>query len=317
MGYRAVTALVLTALALLTVLGCLLARFVSSTNHVLVIAATFSPYAVLPGLAAVAIAGFSRRWLLLAVALVLVGALAAPQLRALVTGPGPAGTGPTLTLATLNLRLGSADPAQVLALARQRRLQLLLVQELTPAEAVALRAAGLEAELPHHYLRPQDGGSGIGIYSAYPLQQPHSYPGFSLQVASAVVRLPTGQQFTVLSSHLSAPWPQPAGPWRAEAARLASVLAGLPGTLIDAGDFNATTSHRVLRRLISTGGVRDAATEAGTLTLRSYPADRGPLPPLVGIDHVLIRGLSARRLDTVRVAGSDHRAVVATLRLPH
>ena len=39
-----------------------------------------------------------------------------------------------------------------------------------------------------------------------------------------------------------------------------------------------------------------------------------PIPPLMALDHVLVRGpLHATDTQTVSIAGTDHRALIATL----
>ncbi|MFD3812271.1 hypothetical protein [Rhodococcus sp. NPDC058639] len=58
----------------------------------------------------------------------------------------------------------------------------------------------------------------------------------------------------------------------------------------------------------------DAAEQVGAGHLRTYPTGKR-IPPVVGIDHILVAGGSATEVETVSVPGSDHRAVVAQLRL--
>src|ERR1022692_4201119 len=62
-------------------------RYVTSTNHLLVLAATGSPYVALIALIALGILLISRRWIEAAVALIIVVGLAAPMLKVLLTWP--------------------------------------------------------------------------------------------------------------------------------------------------------------------------------------------------------------------------------------
>jgi endonuclease/exonuclease/phosphatase (EEP) superfamily protein YafD len=80
------------------------------------------------------------------------------------------------------------------------------------------------------------------------------------------------------------------------------------------GDFNATLDHSVLRTAL--GGCRSAAAGTGHGLVGTYPAS---LPRRLGIqiDHVLVPAATrTTRFEVLDVAGSDHRAVLARLRLP-
>jgi endonuclease/exonuclease/phosphatase (EEP) superfamily protein YafD len=61
-------------------------------------------------------------------------------------------------------------------------------------------------------------------------------------------------------------------------------------------------------------GYRDAATQLGAGLVRTFPAD-SHVPPLVGIDHVLTYQARATSMHTLRVSGSDHLALAATVGL--
>jgi endonuclease/exonuclease/phosphatase (EEP) superfamily protein YafD len=82
-----------------------------------------------------------------------------------------------------------------------------------------------------------------------------------------------------------------------------------------AGDFNATLDHSALRA--GTAGCGDAAAQRGaglTPTWGPSPRFRGIGPQ---IDHVFAtEGITAETFDVHDVDGSDHRAVLTTLRLP-
>jgi endonuclease/exonuclease/phosphatase family metal-dependent hydrolase len=62
------------------------------------------------------------------------------------------------------------------------------------------------------------------------------------------------------------------------------------------------------------GSYRDGATQQGAGYLATYPADVW-FPPIIGIDHVLLSRAQSAHIATVRVAGSDHRGLLATIRL--
>jgi endonuclease/exonuclease/phosphatase (EEP) superfamily protein YafD len=84
--------------------------------------------------------------------------------------------------------------------------------------------------------------------------------------------------------------------------------------MIVAGDFNSTPDMQQFRELL-TNGYRDATDQTGAGFVPTFPADSW-LPPALEIDHVLTRGATATSLTAATVAGSDHRAILASVRIP-
>jgi endonuclease/exonuclease/phosphatase (EEP) superfamily protein YafD len=83
---------------------------------------------------------------------------------------------------------------------------------------------------------------------------------------------------------------------------------------IVAGDLNATLDHSAFRAGLH--GCRSAAAGTGRGLAATYPSS---LPRALGIqiDHILVPpGTTTSRFEVVDVAGSDHRAVLAQVRLP-
>jgi endonuclease/exonuclease/phosphatase (EEP) superfamily protein YafD len=83
---------------------------------------------------------------------------------------------------------------------------------------------------------------------------------------------------------------------------------------IVAGDLNATLDHSALRATLHR--CRSAATGTGRGLAATYPSS---LPRALGIqiDHILVpSGTTTSRFEVLDVAGSDHRAVLARVRLP-
>jgi endonuclease/exonuclease/phosphatase (EEP) superfamily protein YafD len=114
----------------------------------------------------------------------------------------------------------------------------------------------------------------------------------------------------------------PAPPVNASAAPTwQDALAAHPGSdgrgnvRILAGDFNATLDHAELRKLLGRGYV-DAADAVGKGFVWTWPALRRRALPIT-IDHVLVdERVEVEKVTVVRVPRSDHRAVIAVLRLP-
>ena len=60
-------------------------------------------------------------------------------------------------------------------------------------------------------------------------------------------------------------------------------------------------------------GLKSVTDIVGAGWLPTYPAD-APVPPLIPIDHILVDDqLTGTSISTVRVSGSDHLGLLATL----
>ncbi len=273
---------------------------------------SLTPVAALGALLVAVTALGTRRWVVGGAALVAALVLAAVVLpRAIADGDLPA-TG-AIAVATANLQFGEADAADLVALVRAERIDVLGLEELTPDAEERLAAAGLFAELPFVASQARTGAGGTGLASRYPLT-PSGLPlgpGMFTQV-TARVAAPTGP-VDVVVAHPAAPV------FRADAANWAAEIVGLPAPAGPAGparlligDFNATLDHRPLRELIARGH-RDAAAVLGDGLVPTWPTDQ-PLPPFAAIDHVLVSGpLRPAALSTHRIAGTDHATLVVRL----
>jgi len=89
------------------------------------------------------------------------------------------------------------------------------------------------------------------------------------------------------------------------------------GPQIVAGDFNASRDHRPFRDILA-AGFADSADIARRRPWPGFtwPADRR-WPPLMRLDHILVSpGIRVSEARTVKIPGTDHRAVLAVLELP-
>ena len=308
---------VLLGLLVLPGLAWALIRLFGAERGWLVQLMAFTPYAAGWAVLAVVIALVARKWLVAAVGTVAALLLAACVLpRALPdSGRGPA-TGVRLTVMTLNLYIGQADPEAVVELVRERDVAILAVQEFTAAAQNGLSAAGLDALLPYHALAPE-GTTGSGLYSRFPLTAPGSVRGEGGNLQSyASVQPPGAKSLVVESAHPLAPYAKSVlTDWRADlAAEPAADPDGSARILL--GDFNSTLDHAPVRALIRRG-YRDAADAVGKGLLPTWGPYAGrPIPP-VTLDHILVdRRIGVRRVAVEPVRLSDHRAVLATLTVP-
>ena len=229
----------------------------------------------------------------------------------------PAAAGPVLRVVTANLLAGRAVAEAVVELARRTRADVLFVQELTGEAAAGLQRAGLGDLLPYQVTQQLPHGARGSIYARYPLRgEPPAAPPSAARCA-ARLDLPSGQFVRLACIHAAPPKP----PWFPGAtARWRSQLAALPAPAgspqILAGDFNATLDHAQFRQLLRRG-YADAASQAGHGLSPTWGPQPGQRPALLAIDHVLIdRRCAVLTTSAHRLAGSDHRALYAELRLP-
>lgn len=283
-------------------------------RHPLVAMVSFTPYvaatAPLPVMAALLL----RRWIVAGAAAVAAVALAVAVLPRAFGGPHAASAdsaAPVLTVMTSNLQYGQGDPRAVVRLVRERRVDVLSLQELTPAAVSRLERAGLRGELPGRILDTRPGAAGSGLYARRRLRP--SGPPDMTGAAQPEGRLtvPGLGPVQVKTTHPPPPISRDAvGDWK----RLLGMLPGprdgdVPRIL--AGDFNGTLDHRAIRRVLDRGWY-DAAGETGEGLKTTWPADRAR--PEITIDHVLVPPpLRVRRVTVHDVPGSDHRAVIAEI----
>jgi endonuclease/exonuclease/phosphatase (EEP) superfamily protein YafD len=314
MGSSVLAGIAFSALAIAML--ALIARFIPSINRPLLATAALAPYLMLGAPLSLIVFALQRDWILAAAAAVVTIVTVAVQLPWYVRSDTPSGV--TVRVMSANLRYGRADADAVVSIARAHA-DILAVQELTPEKADLMSAAGLDAAFPFRALRACDGPAGVGIWSRYPISSSDADGDFWLGLVMARAHIPgVRAEATIVVTHLSAPWPEPIAGWRADLDRMAKTLpqfgAAGDGAVVVAGDFNATRDIREFRRLLR-GGYRDAAEQAGAGLTRTHPADIW-LPPVFAVDHILTRGCAAAAVRTVAIKGSDHRALVADLRLP-
>jgi endonuclease/exonuclease/phosphatase family metal-dependent hydrolase len=232
-------------------------------------------------------------------------------------GPNPdVGDGVRVKVMTFNNLDGGAAPADLIALIRTQRPDLVSLQEVTPGELAALDARGLRRLLPFRDAQSRDGANGAGLFSRWPLTQLSDPGAVGVRVQPRdAVRAPGAPPLELQVVHL--PSPQGQTPlWRRMLAQLARSARATDALQVFAGDFNATLDHHELRRVLAHDALVDAADAAGAGLRMTWPADRW-FPALMAIDHVLVDPrIAVRGVRTFRVPGSDHRAVVAALEVP-
>ena len=307
-------ALALATLGVAGLVACRLAGFDSPTPLAQLV--SFVPYGVpVAGFLAL-LAGILRRWRTALIALLAGAVLTGLITPRMVGGDAPApSAGVRLRVMTVNLLQGDAT-ADLIALLRTERPDLLSVQELTPEAATRLERAGITDLLPHVALRAAPGVAGTGLYGRAEFSDAATlYQGSRFDMARARY-VHNGVAMDVVAVHPSPPIPGPGGAvraWRLELERLPEAAPDDGVVSLLAGDFNATLDHVALRELVDSGYV-DAADAVGDGLTPTWQAS---LIPPVTIDHILVEeGIGVRAVRVHDVGRSDHRAVVADLVVP-
>ncbi len=224
-------------------------------------------------------------------------------------GGGVPTSAPRLRLATSNAYLGQVDPAALVRLAREERVDVLAVEESSPKLAEGLERAGMAGVLPYKVAGPH---SDTALYSRLPLSAARVPDApFSDDPTSAEVSV-EGRTVRIVAVHTYYPLGD-SRKWAAGFDAIRSDVAGRTRNAVVLGDFNATLDHTPMRRLLGTG-LTDTHAELGRGFDGTWPADRPVLPPVLQIDHVLHGdALKAVTVAERTLPGTDHRAVVAEL----
>ena len=273
-----------------------------------------TPFLALPLVALVVGAWRSRSaGLRVATALVLASFLVAMNPVSAVVGCGGEAPEDAVTIYTANVLRGGGRPVDIAGAIVAEGADVVVLQELTWDVLQELRADPRLDAYPHR----SDGGehavSGKAIWSRWPLSDIEIEPFAVSRLVSATVESPDGP-FRVANIHTAAPMAAAnVGPWKAQFEQLRSL--GLDQPRILAGDFNATGDHRPFRDLLDRGWT-DVHEPKGCGYDATWPTGRLTPVPVYRLDHVLVTDhfevLDVRLADP---AGSDHRPVVAELRL--
>jgi endonuclease/exonuclease/phosphatase (EEP) superfamily protein YafD len=300
----------------------LLARSQPVSNLLGLVVSLGSPYSPIVALAGLLLAALSRRTFLAITAVLVLTATAAIQIPRYYFVRPTASQFADVRVLSSNLRLGQADPSSFVTLAKKNA-DVIAVSELTPKASVNFSRAGLDAAFPYSVLVPAPGAGGIGLWSRFPLDRVSPGRHRHFNIAAARIQLPGVRLHPLVTSvHVYSPVSDQRDSvdgWQISITDASEVLedfahvAGQAAVIV-AGDFNSTPDMQQFRALL-TNGYRDAADQTGAGFVPTFPADSW-LPPALEIDHVLTRGATATSLTAVTIAGSDHRALLTTVRIP-
>ncbi|GAB3679851.1 endonuclease/exonuclease/phosphatase family protein [Actinocorallia lasiicapitis] len=273
---------------------------------------SMTPYAAATSVIPLAAALLSRNLRAVAVTGIVIAGFGAALLPRALGGGEPAADGPVLRVMTANLMFGEADPAELLTLIKDQKVDVLSVQEFTPDARNGLAAAGLRLVLPYEVTDPRWGPAGTGLYSRYPLTALSALPGTKFAAPRAALEL-DGRRIEVTAVHPPPPLKTGYTDWKRVLKAVPAPVRGGPVQIVT-GDFNATLDHARFRALLDRGYTDTADRRGEGLTPTWGLSMFGP--PLT-LDHILVPGSVAVRSYSVHpLTGTDHRPVVAGLQLP-
>lgn len=247
-----------------------------------------------------------------AVGLAGVGAVAGRAVAAPVAPAGPS----DVTVLTSNVLLGRADTGGLAAHIERERPDLVVLPEAGHDFRAALMP--LVADLGYRSWVSTGPGapdvSSVTLLAAGRVGDVTVRPGTGLRLPHLEATGGILGDRCLFAVHTAAPVTRPLTRcWRDELALIGAWTRARPAPII-AGDLNATFDHSALRA--ARGNCRSAAAGTGRGLVGTYPAS---LPRWFGIqiDHVLVPADAVTtRFEILDVAGSDHRAVLAGVRLP-
>lgn len=249
--------------------------------------------------------------------------LPAPRIAQEATSPVPAQTtqDTIMRIMTLNTKNGSADANQIVSMVRSQHVEVLALQEVSTSLIERLTAAGLDELLPSHVFGAAGASDNGGINVLYTLAPMNDVSDSILPITGSAVPACTitagSHTVRLVSAHPSSPKTGTRGFWN-ESLRNLSSLRNYDNEYLIMGDFNSTWDHSRYRKMLGDTLV-DASQQAGEGFYMTYPSEPGyamlPVPPMIEIDHIVYSknsGMSVGNMETVKVEGSDHLALLGT-----
>lgn len=223
--------------------------------------------------------------------------------------PGKGGGEANLRVLTHNIEASNPDPGGTAQALITHEADIIALQELTPDALTAARRV-LGQRYPHHVSR-----GTVALWSRYPLAGTDTVDigmGWTRALRTQA-QTPTGS-VAVYVAHLASVRVGSEGfssdQRDATIRGLADAIAGedLPRVIL-MGDLNGTAYDRSLGPL--TFGLASAQAEAGWGFGFTWPSGL----PMARIDHILIRGITATDAKVLPATASDHRPILADLKL--
>ncbi|WP_433020694.1 endonuclease/exonuclease/phosphatase family protein [Kribbella sp. CA-294648] len=223
--------------------------------------------------------------------------------------PGKGGGPHDLRVLSHNVDAANKDPQRTAQELIAADADIVALEEITPAD-LKIYKAQFASVYPHVVAR-----GTVALWSKFPVEESRSVDvGFAwTRALRAEVATPEGK-VAVYVAHLASVRIGTSGFTSNQRndtiKQLGQQIAGekLAGVIV-MGDFNGTANDRSLAPL--TVGLRSAQGVAGYGFGFTWPSDF----PMARIDHILVRGVTPTKAWVMKSTGSDHRPVVAELRI--
>jgi vancomycin resistance protein VanJ len=255
------------------------------------------------------VAALVRRSATAGVALLLPAAIWGLMFGGLLLPDKAAGGEHDLRVLSHNVDAANADPERTARDLLAADADVVALEELTAADLKTYKAAFAET-YPYEVSRDT-----VALWSKYPVVETKSVDvGFKwTRALRAQVKTPRGT-VAVYVAHLASVRVGTSGftsDQRNETIKALGdqIAAEKRAGVIVMGDFNGTVNDRSLAPL--TAGLRSAQGAAGTGFGFTWPSAF----PMARIDHILVRGVTPTKAWVMSPTGSDHRPVVAELRI--
>ena len=201
-----------------------------------------------------------------------------------------------------NLLFVSGDKTALLRDIRDSGADFVTLQEVSARNREVLNR--LKREFPARHFCRFGGVGGVAVLSRLPLVEGSARCAERNGLAAMQVQGPNGPVW-LISMHVHWPWPY----GQAEHVdRLEPVLRALDGPKLIGGDFNTVAWSHALRRIERASGTRRVGHHVATFQLPR-------IEMWIGIDHVLSTDGTGAGIATRGRLGSDHRGVLAWVRL--
>jgi endonuclease/exonuclease/phosphatase (EEP) superfamily protein YafD len=258
-----------------------------------------------------------RGWRLAAVlvaVLALTGAALIAPRRFSDARPTPAGAR-VLTIMVANVLGGGADAGDVAEVIRERKPDIVSLPEaqVDVREEIRAHLQGID----YNGFTAQSSKaveSATSVLVSASLGAVSIEHGDGMTFGHIVVTGGTLGDIRIIAYHGYPPLPDGVTTWKQDLQMLRGWCAQDP-PLIVAGDFNATLDHAEFRHALG-GDCRSVGPSVGGGLAGTWPADQ-PAVVRTQIDHVVFnRRFEPGQFTTYAIAGTDHRAVVATVVVP-
>ncbi|MEO8692813.1 MAG: endonuclease/exonuclease/phosphatase family protein [Acidimicrobiales bacterium] len=307
--------LILRQLSAMAYLGCaclLLFAYVRSAGYEGEAALALygiTPWLFLPVYFAVGFAFSARRWLLLALTVVVVMVHVVtvwPDIKPPDRLSAEVKGAPRLRTFSANLFYGNPDLSGIMEEVRSNDPDIAVFHEVTRAFRSRLERDPALAAFTNRVISSD---SDTALFSRLPFESSEIWYEPSRPMARARVSTAIGT-VEIVAVHTIAPTDDKSiRRWRQMLDALHGLAEQRTTPLLLIGDFNATIYHSRFDDLLDTG-LTDAHSARGTGLTGTWPRDK-PFPPLLRIDHAL----SSKQLVPVKATygtgrGSDHRPII-------